>query len=198
VPKIVDHDARRQQIARTAMELIADEGTQGVSLRSIAARLGGSKALVTHYYSSRGALLLDLVTQLSASWNLELDAVLDGVESPHDAVSRLLTWLLPLDEEAQQEERARFQILATRDEPACLEVLLVFDQQIRALLADYLAQLVPPHDVETSVDMLRATTDGISLGYYTSPASWSAERQLATLDGALRRVVKTAPAARST
>lgn len=171
------------------MELIADEGTQGVSLRSIAARLGGSKSLVTHYYSSRGALLLDLVTQLSTGWNLELDELLDGVESPHEAVTRLLTWLLPLNEEAQQEERARFQILATRDEPACLDVLFTFDRQIRTVLGGYLAQLTPAEEVDTNVDMLRATTDGISLAYYTTPSAWSAERQLATLSGVIAHVL---------
>ncbi|MBT2475820.1 TetR/AcrR family transcriptional regulator [Microbacterium sp. ISL-103] len=171
------------------MELIADEGTKGLSIRSVAARLGGSITLVTHYYQSRSALLLDLVTQLSATWRVELQELQSHTHSPADSVSMLLKWLLPLDAESQAEEHARIQILATKDEPACLDVLLRFDEAIRAELRTQLVQLAAEDDVESTIDVLRATTDGISLAYQTNALAWPPERQLATLSIALRRVL---------
>ena len=189
MPKIVDHDARRQRIALAALAIIAEEGTKAVSIRSIAAMLGGSAARVTHYYPTRADLMLDLVTQLSATWQAELDQLLSNVQTPGEALRSVVHWLLPLDEDSQREERARFQILSSRDEPGCIAVLVAFDNEIRVILREILNKLVPAPNVERVLDLLRSTTNGISLSNYTDPVAWPAARQLDVVDLALDRII---------
>jgi len=49
----VDHEDRRREIVRAAIEVVKKHGYQGLTLRSLAAQMGGSSTLVTHYFRSR-------------------------------------------------------------------------------------------------------------------------------------------------
>lgn len=69
MPKEVDHDARRSEIAHAAFRLIARDGFSNVTLRSIASELGSTTGLISHYYESKEALLaaaLDVANHRSA------------------------------------------------------------------------------------------------------------------------------------
>ncbi|WP_214467829.1 TetR/AcrR family transcriptional regulator [Microbacterium flavescens] len=52
--------ARRQQILDQAIEVFARRGSAGTSLRSIAQEIGVSHAALTHYFSSREQLLVEV------------------------------------------------------------------------------------------------------------------------------------------
>src|SRR5918995_6242108 len=52
--------ARRQQILDRAIEVFARRGSAGTSLRSIAQEIGVSHAALTHYFSSREQLLVEV------------------------------------------------------------------------------------------------------------------------------------------
>ena len=52
--------ARRQQILDRAIEVFARRGSAGTSLRSIAQEIGVSHAALTHYFSSREHLLVEV------------------------------------------------------------------------------------------------------------------------------------------
>ncbi|WP_060713259.1 TetR/AcrR family transcriptional regulator [Pseudonocardia sp. HH130629-09] len=58
MPRSVDHDARRSEIADAVLGLVAQAGTEAVSLRSVAAEAGISMGRVQHYFASKDALLL--------------------------------------------------------------------------------------------------------------------------------------------
>ena len=53
MPKIVDHDERREFIARVCAEVIAEHGLEQATLREIAARSGVSKGIVEHYFANK-------------------------------------------------------------------------------------------------------------------------------------------------
>lgn len=50
-------EQRYQFLAKTAAELIAENGIEELSIRNVAKRAGCSKGLVEHYFDSRGALI---------------------------------------------------------------------------------------------------------------------------------------------
>jgi TetR/AcrR family transcriptional regulator len=60
-PKAADHGEKRDAILQRAAELFAREGYHRASLAQLAEAGGVSKSLVYHYYSSKEALLFDVI-----------------------------------------------------------------------------------------------------------------------------------------
>ncbi len=57
MPKVVDHDERRRQIATAVSDIAATRGLSDVSFREVAARAGVSVSLVQHYFGDKANLL---------------------------------------------------------------------------------------------------------------------------------------------
>ncbi|OXM56553.1 TetR family transcriptional regulator [Amycolatopsis thailandensis] len=94
MPKRVDHEHRRQQIAAAVRRIAADRGLEGVSLNEVATEAGISKGFVQHYFASRDDMLRFAVTTLRSGLE-ERIATPPGAEP---RVRDLLVALLPLDE----------------------------------------------------------------------------------------------------
>lgn len=189
MPRVVDHDARRRDIATVALKLLARDGASGLSLRNIAAEMGGSLTVVTHYYANRQELMTDLAHQICVTWQSALDDMDEAHREPRDRLRTFLAWLLPLNERGQEEERARFALLAADHDPDCRAVLLEFDNYVRELIRHRLVGLVPKRRVPVVADLLRAFTSGVVLDALLSPEDWPAKRQLALLDSMLATVL---------
>ena len=54
----LDHDARRRRIAEVVMDVIAREGLEAATVRHIAATVGYSTTVITHYFADKHDLLL--------------------------------------------------------------------------------------------------------------------------------------------
>ena len=68
MPKLVDHDEYRQQLAQGAAALFSTHGYNGLGMRAIADALGISKSALYHYFPTKKALFhacTDLVTRFS-------------------------------------------------------------------------------------------------------------------------------------
>jgi AcrR family transcriptional regulator len=57
MPRIVDHDQRRREIARIVAGLVLNGGVEAVTIRGVAAACGYSTTIVCHYFSSKHAML---------------------------------------------------------------------------------------------------------------------------------------------
>jgi AcrR family transcriptional regulator len=57
MPKIVDHEQRRAEIAEVAAELIAGGGLEAATMREIARRSGFSKGIIEHYFDGKSELI---------------------------------------------------------------------------------------------------------------------------------------------
>jgi TetR/AcrR family transcriptional regulator, transcriptional repressor of aconitase len=55
--------ARRQEILDHAIEVFADKGAEGTSLRAIAEKIGVSHAALLHYFGSREELLVEVLRE---------------------------------------------------------------------------------------------------------------------------------------
>ena len=78
MPKIVDHDVYRKEIAEKAVAVYRGHGYSGIGMRQIAKELGMSKSALYHYYPSKDALFLacsKLVT------SVQLDATLPPIDA---------------------------------------------------------------------------------------------------------------------
>jgi AcrR family transcriptional regulator len=185
VPRYVDHDQRRADIIEAAKHILANGGPAELTIRSVAKRLGGSITLVTHFYPTRPELMRAVVAAVSESY----DAELADLETGADASSRLrilLEWMLPLTDQGWVDESGRIQLLSQRGKDTTVEEFAnAMDARMRELLRQHLEPLVPEDRVETYVDLLRVTANGIVLAAVEHHEEWPAKRQLAVLDEAL-------------
>lgn len=193
MPKIVDPDTRRREIARAAVRVMSRDGAEKLSLRTIAAELGGSLTMVTHYYPNRRLLMLDLAHQICAAWEEEVAQLAAAQDDAFERLRGFLAWLLPVKEGDQEVERARFTMLLARQDEEAQQALLDFDDSMREMLRQHLEPLVPAAEVGPTADILRAFTNGVVLDAQLNPEQWPAERQLSLLDRALAAIVPVGP-----
>jgi AcrR family transcriptional regulator len=57
MPRIVDHEQRRAEIAETAAGLIAEGGLEAATIREIARHSGYSKGIIEHYFDGKSELI---------------------------------------------------------------------------------------------------------------------------------------------
>jgi len=57
MPRVVDHEQRRAEIAEVAARLIAEGGLEAATIREIARRSGHSKGIVEHYFDGKEELI---------------------------------------------------------------------------------------------------------------------------------------------
>ncbi|MGW4294248.1 TetR/AcrR family transcriptional regulator [Micromonospora chersina] len=56
-PARTDHDSRRQGVSEAVWQVLAEHGFGGLTMRAVAAALGSSTGLVTHYFAGKRELI---------------------------------------------------------------------------------------------------------------------------------------------
>lgn len=93
VPKLVDHDVRRREIAQAVWAVIAERGIEGVTLRGVAAEAGVSVGRIQHYHASREELVRDSCRELLKAATQRFEAVDDT--TPVERLRRLILGRIP-------------------------------------------------------------------------------------------------------
>ncbi len=91
MPKIVDHEAYRRELAIKAVAIFTEHGVNGLGMRGIAEALGISKSALYHYFSSKEELF-KASTEVFLEPN-SLYGLADGETIPDDK-SQMLTKLI--------------------------------------------------------------------------------------------------------
>lgn len=91
MPKVVDHEERRRDIAEAVSRIARDRGLQGVTFREVAREAGVSVSLVQHYFGSKENLLIGTLEIQSARLADLISARLSNPNSGNDPVTRLRT-----------------------------------------------------------------------------------------------------------
>lgn len=90
-PIAKDHDEKRAHILKVAARVFAEQGFARASMAQVAKDCGISKANIYHYYSSKDALLFDILdTYLSALRDRVLGLDLTGLD-PSEQLQRIVT-----------------------------------------------------------------------------------------------------------
>lgn len=182
MPRHVDRAQRRRDVTTAAIKLLADRGPGALTFRELARAMGGSITLVTHYYPNRASLLEGITKQLIDDFDTDLAEQQAGLR-PSAKLRALLEWMLPLDEAGRDEELARILLLGARDPELPLQQFFdAIEAKMRSLLRDHLAALIPPNDVEPTVEALRVLVNGVVLSVVEHPSEWTRPRQIAVLD----------------
>ena len=187
MPKVVDHDERRERIAEAAWRVIEREGPDGANLRRIAREAGYTTGVVTHYFRDKRDLMafaFGLVVERSTS-RMAGAAAEAGAEGA-------LAQLLPLDEERRRETTVWLALMGASlsDPDLAAELRRRYRRAREATLPMFREALVEaqagdPNDV---ADELLAAVDGITVDALTDPERFPPERQMALLRRALARL----------
>jgi len=128
VPKIVDHEERRRDIARAALRVVAREGVRGADLRSVADEAGWSTGVINHYFVNKQTLLVAALREAARGVGDHMTSV-QVRESGTDRVRDLLEAGMPLDDERAATCRIFFHFTAEG----------IIDSELAAELAGYYA-----------------------------------------------------------
>lgn len=123
MPKRVDHDERRRQIADALLRIAGTRGLQAASMREVAAEAGVSLRLVQYYFRTKDELLLGGLARLGEQLSARVEARIRAAGlpvTPRSVLRGTLTAILPTDEESRRITRSytAYYALALADPPA--------------------------------------------------------------------------------
>jgi AcrR family transcriptional regulator len=104
MPKKVDHEQRRRQIAAALLRIAATRGLHTAGLREVAAEAGVSVRLIQYYFGTKERLLQFSVEQLARQFGERVRARATAAGLPPDprtVIDAILTVALPSDEESR-------------------------------------------------------------------------------------------------
>ncbi len=107
MPKIVDHEQRRHELAEALWRVVARAGPSAVSIRTVAAEAGWSAGALRHYFQTRDDLL-EFAIELAeerVTRRIQTRAQVGGDEPMLERAAALIEELLPLDEQRRAEFR---------------------------------------------------------------------------------------------
>ncbi|MGW4404811.1 TetR/AcrR family transcriptional regulator [Nonomuraea sp. NPDC004702] len=199
MPRQVDHDQRRRQIAEAVWRLATRGGLEDVTLRQVAAEAGVSARLLQYYFGTRDELLLgalEILNDDAEQRARERLAKLGEAPGMHAVVRGVLCELLPLDEE----RRSRHLVYAAYfvrflTDPALAKVAQDAPRALENLVTGLLVQgqesgQVPPHiDAAAEAAFLVAGAEGMQSSVLLRQRS--AEDAVAMIDHQLARVFST-------
>ncbi len=198
MPKIVDHELRRQELLAATWRVIARTGIVGVTTREIAREAGVSTGVLAHYFADKEELLaaaLRLSHHQVYGRLRERTQGLLGLE----ALRVVMLEALPLDDQRLLEAQieANFWSLALGNEALRELQHEEFERfwdvlHYRVCEAQKLGQIWPDADASDITHQLMIMVEGLSLEAVLYPSRANPQRQLQTLDSFLGRISSAA------
>jgi len=184
MPKIIDHEARRKELARAAWRVIRRHGLEGATVRNVAKEAGMSVGSLRHYFKSQSELLAFSMRLISERvekriFQLQEQGLTGDIRAD---VTRMLEEVLPLDEERVSESIVWLGFVSRALVDPALAPLSaeVHESMLRfmRMLAEALLALLPDRtglDAELEARRLQALLDGIVVHALGNPDSVTPE-----------------------
>ena len=183
MPKLVDHARQCRELAATAADVVASDGLEHATLRSVAARHGCTKGMVQHYFTDKNSLLLGALDYVEAQTDARMpgaDPTLQGLELVHAR----LACLLPVSVSARREWQVRlaFNNLASLSPAMKTSMARRRDSRQRAVInglrqARRAGELNNPRSLINTSRALDALVSGIGFGSVVDPGAYPAVAQ---------------------
>jgi AcrR family transcriptional regulator len=201
MPAKGDHEARRRDVSQAVWRVLATGGFGGLTLRSVAAAMGVSTGLLTHYFPSKKALVrhaLEVAHEYTAGRDrLTIEgeglaalrtALLDVLPMTAQGVEMSRVWVsfwdgALADEELSIEERQRYEGWRGRLRP-----------HVEAAVRQ--GELAAVTDIDDVVVEASAFAHGLVVQALFDPGRFPPERQVRLVDSYIARLAAPALALR--
>lgn len=186
MPKRVDPDARREQVADAVIEEIVEHGLRAVTLARISARTGLSIGSIRHFFGDNlrevMRFTLGMLTQRVTSQAFTLS------DDPLERIADVLTFAAPTTEKQRREHIAftEYRVLARTDPELAAEITgtsALGTEVVRSLLRDALAgRRIDEETFDQDANLLFALIEGLSFSaaLRATPLSEDEVRAIAT------------------
>jgi AcrR family transcriptional regulator len=178
VPKYVDHDLRRRQLAEALWRIASREGLSAATVRQVAAEAGVSVGHVQHYFTTKDEMLQFALERLGTDLEARLVRKISDLPPPPDPYA--VIWIvmrerLPLT----KQRRAQTQVMVAwlgrvALRPDINEYVVAGTHRMREFLAQQLRLgkdrgEVPAHvDPQTAAEGLLAINEGLAAQLVTN------------------------------
>jgi AcrR family transcriptional regulator len=184
MPKDVNHDERREELLEAVWRVIARDGMERATIRSIAAETGWSSGVLAHYFADKQDIIGSAFTLAIDRIRRRWDAKLEGL-SGREALYELVLDNLPLDDDREletkllmnywsREIRGDGTARATPRGPALIDLLAQLAREAQE--AGEIGREEVPEDI---AERLLGLIDGFSLHALLDPQRLTRERQVA-------------------
>lgn len=202
MPKEVDHDARRRELADAASRVIARNGLSATTLAQVAQESGWSIGSIRYYFPNKDELIASALWRVGERVDERIRRRTAGGMSVAD-LRTAAAELLPLDATRREEALVHLAFMAQAAVvPALADAAEDAARRLQEPLAARIAhaaqagELAPHLDAEHEATRLRVLLDGLRLQLVTTPRRSSAKWALATLDDHLTTLAASPPPAR--
>jgi AcrR family transcriptional regulator len=191
VPKVVDWDAKRDEILSATWRVIARDGIANTTIRAIAQEASCSHGILSHYFNDKADILGAAFVMSHRRVGARIDSLVAQL-SGLDALRAVMLEALPLDDqrdlEAQIEISFWGRVLSTPDMRDLQH--LEFERLwacLRHLLEDAhrLGEVSDSLDLDLATHQLVALIDGLSAERVLYPSRVPPDRQVEMLDAVL-------------
>jgi AcrR family transcriptional regulator len=188
MPKIVDWDARRDEILSATWRVIARDGIAKATIRAIAREAHCSAGILAHYFDDKADILGSALMLSHRRVVARMEARAAG-RTGLDALRVIMLEALPLDDERDLEAQIEISFWGRAlGNPALRDLQhSEFDQlrkRLRAHLTEAagLGQIGPQVDLDLATHQLVVLIDGVSAERVLYPDRVPSERQVGLLD----------------
>lgn len=198
VPKVVDYEGRRREIAEAVWRAVARRGMEAATVREIAEEARFSTGVLAHYFEDKDALIvhaLHVSVERAIGRMEERSRGMVGLER----LRAVLGEALPLDGERAEELRVWISFWARAVNNPALAAeqnrwYTLWRSGVQTLIAECQREgtIRPDLDARREATTLLALVDGIGIQATFDPERLTPEEQLATLDRHLSRLVEGA------
>ena len=174
MPKLIDQDSRRQEIAYAVWRVVLRDGVSAVSIRDVAAEARLAVGSVRHVFGSK-AELLEYSMALVHKQTRDRVATHFAIKDPRKFAEAVLAELLPLDDQRRTEMAVNMAVVAeSPPHPALRRVALDAQQAVSDACAAVLSRLQhenlirPDAEMAYETERLHALVDGLALHALTA------------------------------
>ena len=192
MPRVVDRTERLDGIAGAVRRVLERDGVEQTTMRNVAAELGSTTGLLTHWVSGRAGLLH---LALRATADETSGRATDALERRPIDIAAALDEYLPLDDARRGEMKVwlGFWALALSD-PVLQDEHRDRYRGFRSGFVKHLGGLgVALADARRATDHLMTAIDGIAVEAMFDPVYWTAARQRRHLRDVIATVLPMIP-----
>lgn len=196
MPKIVDHNERRERIVEIVAEMLATVGAEKTTIREIARQSGYSRGFIEHYFHNKEELITKTIRWINERSLARADAVLDG-KTGLKALKLFSELSLPLTPEVRNEWKIRMQfwgLAAVSDEHRREQSKRIHVSE--KIIIGYLEQAQEIGELEQGIDLLPLAHSllhrlyGLGCNAILRPTYFTRQRQLQALDHIMAEFIK--------
>jgi AcrR family transcriptional regulator len=192
MPKIVNHEARRGELAAAVWRLASRDGLDSLTMRRVAAEAGWSTGALAHYFDDKDELLVFAFQTVADRVGRRIVKAAEHTRDPLELVRTQLVEGLAIDAERRAEVRVWFAFLGLAETKPRLakagrDAYRLWRERVAKTLAaaQHQGLVDPAVDPKREAAALIALVDGIAIQATFDPRAVSAERQQELLDDRL-------------